>query len=321
MPTEPSPATVTVNVAAVNDVPVITGQRTVSVPEDTPLTVAFSHLTVTDVDNSYPSDFTLTVYTGANYAPDEEDPSVILPAPDFYGTLSVPVRVSDGAASSGLLYLGVTVSPVDDAPTVAGEMADVTVDEDAAPTVTDLGGVFGDIDSDVSAMARTVLSNDNPSLVTADITGETLTLDYLKEQHGTAEITVRGTADGKTAEDTFTITVNPVDDAPSVAAEIPDVTADEDAAPVTVNLDGVFTDVDNDDTAIVKTVLSDDNPSLVAATVAGDTLTLEFQENQNGTATITVQASSEGRITEDTFTVTVNPVDDPLTVVSGIPDR
>ncbi len=314
------PAAVTVNVAAVNDAPVITGQRTVSVPEDTPLTVAFSHLTVTDVDNSYPSDFTLTVYTGANYAPDEEDPSVILPAPDFYGTLSVPVRVSDGAASSGYHYLGVTVSPVDDAPTLASEMADVTVDEDAAPTVTDLGGVFADIDSDVSAITKTVFLNSNPSLMAADITGDTLTLDYLEDQHGTAEIVIRGTADGKTAENAFTVTVNPVDDAPSVAAEIPDVTADEDADPVLTNLAGVFTDVDSDDAGIVMSLLSDDNPSLVTVTADGDALTLAFQENQSGTAAITVQAESGGQTVTDTFTVTVNPVDDPLGVISGIPD-
>ncbi|MDM8551994.1 tandem-95 repeat protein, partial [Desulfobacterales bacterium HSG2] len=208
-------ATVTVNVAAVNDAPVIIGQQPVPVPEDLPLTVAFSHLTVTDVDNSYPTDFTLTVYGGTNYASEEENPATILPSPDFNGTLSVPVRVNDGAATSGYHYLSVTVNPVDDAPSVANEMADVTTDEDAAPTVTDLGGVFGDVDSDISAITKTVLLNSNPSLVTVDIAGNTLTLTYLPNQHGEAAITVRGTSDGKTADETFTVTVASVNDVPT----------------------------------------------------------------------------------------------------------
>ncbi|RLB99901.1 MAG: hypothetical protein DRI57_32965, partial [Deltaproteobacteria bacterium] len=237
--------------------------------------------------------------------------------PDRNGTAAVVIRGTSNGRTADDSFT-VTVNPVDDPLYVADALPDVTADEDAADTVTDLGSLFGDIDSPV--IVKTVLSDSSPSLISASITGDTLTLDYLENQHGAAEIVIRGTADGATADDTFTVTVNPVDDAPSVAGEIGDVTADEDAPPVTVNLDGVFTDVDNDDTAIVKTVLSDDNPSLVSATVAGDTLTLEFQENQNGTAMITVQASSGGRVTEDTFTVTVNPVDDPLTVISGIQD-
>jgi len=305
-----SPATsVTVNVAAVNDAPIITGQGYVSVPEDTPLTVAFSHLAVTDVDNSYPSDFTLTVYTGANYAPDEGNPLVILPSPDFNGDLSVPVRVHDGAAHSGYHHLSVTVGPVDDDPTAPGQIADVTVDEDAADTVITLGAVFGDIDS--AAIAKSVASNSSPELLTATVDGDTLTLAYLPDQHGTAEIVIRGSADGKSAETAFPVTVIPVDDAPRVADGIADVTADEDAADTVITLADVFTDIDGDDSAIVKSVKSVGDPSLVAAAISGDTLTLGFLPDANGTAAVVIQGTADGKSAETSFAVTVRPVDDP----------
>jgi len=47
--------------------PVITGQQIVSSPEDTDLLMTLEMLLVTDVDNIYPTDFTLTVLAGTNY--------------------------------------------------------------------------------------------------------------------------------------------------------------------------------------------------------------------------------------------------------------
>ncbi|MEE1506377.1 MAG: hypothetical protein V1256_05400, partial [Candidatus Neomarinimicrobiota bacterium] len=52
---------------AQNNAPEITGQEELSTPEDTPLTITFSDLSVEDVDNTYPDDFTLTVLEGDNY--------------------------------------------------------------------------------------------------------------------------------------------------------------------------------------------------------------------------------------------------------------
>nr|MDJ0746211.1 hypothetical protein [Xenococcaceae cyanobacterium MO_167.B27] len=42
------------------------------------------------------------------------------------------------------------------------------------------------------------------------------------------------------------------------------------------------------------------------------TLTLDFRENQSGTENITVRATADGQSVENTFSVTVNPVIDPI---------
>jgi hypothetical protein len=51
---------------------------------------------------------------------------------------------------------------------------------------------------------------------------------------------------------TVNITVNPVDDAPTVLNPITDVNVNEDAANTVIDLTNVFTDIDNDIALIVK---------------------------------------------------------------------
>ena len=75
---------------------------------NTARTIVFSDLQVTDPDNTYPTGFTLTVSDGANYT---RSGNQITPAPGFYGTLSVPVKVRDGLLDSNTFNLAVTVNP------------------------------------------------------------------------------------------------------------------------------------------------------------------------------------------------------------------
>ncbi len=100
--------TFTVNVTPVNDAPIITGQMPVSTEYNTARTIMFSDLQVTDVDNPYPTGFTLTVMDGVNYT---RSGNTITPALNFYGTLTVPVKVNDGALDSNTYQLQLVVNP------------------------------------------------------------------------------------------------------------------------------------------------------------------------------------------------------------------
>jgi len=104
--------TFTVNVTAVNDAPVITGQMPISTAFNTARTITFSDLQVTDVDNTYPNGFVLTVSPGTNYS---LAGNTVTPATNFFGTLAVPVKVNDGAAIGALdsnsFQLAMTVNP------------------------------------------------------------------------------------------------------------------------------------------------------------------------------------------------------------------
>ncbi|WP_172969822.1 hypothetical protein, partial [Microcystis aeruginosa] len=105
---------------------------------------------------------------------------------------------------------------------------------------------FSDVDNDPTSIVKSVFVNDNTGLVTATIIDNQLTLDYQDNQSGTANITIRGTSNGKTVDNTFLVTVNPVDDAPTVLNPITDVNVNEDAANTVLDLTNIFSDVDND---------------------------------------------------------------------------
>jgi gliding motility-associated-like protein len=107
-------------VAPVNQPPTITGQVALSTPEETPLTISLSHLSVTDPDNNYPGDFTLSVSAGTDYT---VNGATITPAAGYSGTLSVPVTVNDGTNTSVPFSLSITVTAVNTPPTITGQTA------------------------------------------------------------------------------------------------------------------------------------------------------------------------------------------------------
>ena len=103
-----SPNTITINITAVNDAPTISGQMPVSTAFNTARTIMFSDLQVTDIDDSYPADFTLSAMDGVNYT---RSGHTITPALNFFGTLAVPVKVNDGGLDSNTFQLAMTVNP------------------------------------------------------------------------------------------------------------------------------------------------------------------------------------------------------------------
>ena len=100
----------------------------------------------------------------------------------------------------------ITVNSVNDAPTIANQISNVTVSEDAASTVLSIANAFSDVDGDMLALSLT--NNTNPLLVSASLSGDQLTLSYGFNQSGSANVTVRAT-DGLNAwvEQTFSVTV------------------------------------------------------------------------------------------------------------------
>jgi gliding motility-associated-like protein len=119
-------------VAPVNDAPVITGQQLLSTNEDQAITLDFAGVAVNDVDNTYPSGFMLLAFAGANYT---LSGLTVIPSPDFQGTLSVPVQVSDGALNSNIFDLQVAVNATNDTPVITGQVP-LSTGEDTPATIT-----------------------------------------------------------------------------------------------------------------------------------------------------------------------------------------
>ncbi|HIB96637.1 MAG TPA: hypothetical protein EYO70_08815, partial [Candidatus Marinimicrobia bacterium] len=124
-------------------------------------------------------------------------------------------------------------------------------------------------------------------------------------------------SDGLSTSAVFTaeIEVLPVDDAPEVKNAITDFNILEDAPNTIINLSGTFTDVDNEDSDITKTVTGNSPSGKISTSVSGDTLTLDYLENQNGNVTITVEGASNGLTVDTSFTVNINAVNDPPVIL------
>jgi hypothetical protein len=235
-----------------------------------------------------------------------------------HGVAHITIRATDPAGAFVDDTFLVTVASVNDVPAVAQPIANVYVNEDAADSVLDLAATFADADGDLLTLS--VQANDKPSLVTAQLAGTNLTLDFQADQFGVAYLTIRATdPSGAFVDDTFLVTVAAVNDRPRVANPIPDVQADEDAADRTLSLASTFSDPDGN--PLTLSVQAIDNPSLVMATLAGKSLTLDFLPNQNGTAQITIRARDPaGAFQDDTFQVTVAAVNDAPTVARPAAD-
>ncbi|KPA15386.1 peptidase, partial [Candidatus Magnetomorum sp. HK-1] len=206
----------------------------------------------------------------------------------------------------------------DIAPQIATAIEDITVLEDSSNTTIDLSSVFTDPDTDDHSIAKMIVSNTNEPLVNADITGNTLTLKYQADASGAAMITVRGTLRGKFVDESFTITVVPVDDPPVVKHVMTDITVNEDASDMVIDLTPIFTDPDNEDHQIVKSIVSNSNESLVSPMITGHLLVLSYVPNASGYATLNLKATSGGKSVETSVNILVAPVDDPPMIATPI---
>lgn len=122
--------------------PVITGQNSVSVSEDTPLPIVLAFLKVSDSDSKYPDDFTIEVANGQNYVRVQ---STITPAANYFGQLIIPVRVNDGINYSPWYDLEVDVISENDPPFLTGTPGDQEAIEGILFSL-ETAGYFDDID-------------------------------------------------------------------------------------------------------------------------------------------------------------------------------
>ncbi len=187
------------------------------------------------------------------------------------------------------------------------------------------------VDEQTQSLNFIVTNNDNPSLFSLQPTisaNGTLTYALKPGVVGTANVTVVLHDNGGTANNgvdtsaplTFAINVQHVNHAPTIVAPLQNQTVNEDAADVVLSLTGVFEDAD---TAIYGDVLtysigSNDNTSLLDASIANGVVTLHLKPNQNGIAHVAVRATDQAlAATDDVITVTVQPVNDPPSFTAG----
>ena len=301
------PATVTITVTPVNDAP--TAQPDVySTPEDTPLVVGAADGVLendTDPDDddltavlvSDVSDGTLTLAADGSFAYTPDD--------DFDGQDAFTYRASDGALDSPPTTVTITVGGTNDPPVAVDD--DPTTPEDRAVTVDVLAN-----DTDADDDDLTVLSVTQPANGEVVRTEGGAEVRYTPDPDFNGTDTFRYTAsdgNGGTATATVTVTVTPVNDPPVFTSE-PDTTATENvryAYVVTAR------DPDGDDLTFAAPVLPDWLSLTSGTGPDDDAVVLEGTPGPDdvGDAVVTLRVSDGAADTTQTFTITVEDVDDP----------
>jgi VCBS repeat-containing protein len=329
-------ASATISVGAAPNTPPVANNDAYSVNEDNTLSVSAPGVLGNDTDAENNA-LTATLVSGpaSGLTLNANGSFTFTPAANANGSVSFTYRANDGSGNSNTATVTISITAVNDAPTFA-IAANQAVNEDAgAQSVSSLatGMTAGPADESGQGLSFTA-SNDNNALFSvqpAITAAGTLTYTPAANAFGTATVSVTLTDDGGTANGGvdfvtrfFTITVNPVNDAPSFAKG-PDQTVDEDAGPQSVP--GWATAMsagpaNESGQALSFAVTGNTNPALFSAAPAvsaSGTLTYSPAPAASGTATISLQLADNGGTANGgasasgvvTFVITVNPVNDP----------
>jgi uncharacterized delta-60 repeat protein len=316
---------VTLNVAPVNDAPVITQGASVSVTMDednAPLAFALT-LTATDIDHTG-DDLTWSIASqGSNGSASVSGTGAsksisYTPTLDYYGTDSFVVRVTDSGVHGGDelsddIIVNVTIRSVNDAPRFVVS-ADPGASVQASPVTTEMSEDGFDISDNADPFVLTLFATDvdvednDDSIVwniatqaahgTAAVsgTGGSKTISYTSQAdyHGfdSFEVSVTDTH-GATRTMLVNVTVKPVNDAGPIITEgeSVNVTMSEDNAPTPFSLTLNATDFDND--TLTWSILTPAANGTAVATGTGNAKAIQYTPNLDyyGADSFVVQVS------------------------------
>jgi hypothetical protein len=241
-----------------------------------------------------------------------------------FGSATITVSVNDGGATNNLVTrtFTVTVNSVNQAPTL-NALADLSINEGAGQQSVNLSGITSGATNESQTLIVTASSSNTGLIPTPTVTYTSpnatgsIRFTPVALAFGSATITVTvndGGASNNAVSRTFTVTVNPVNQAPTLNT-LANVTINENAALQTVNLSGITSGAANELDTLTVTA-SSSNPGLVPTptvnyTSANTTGSITFTPVAYGygSATITVTVDDGGasnNVVSRTFTVTVN---------------
>jgi hypothetical protein len=282
------------------------------------------------------SDTGLIPHPTVNYtSPNATGTLTFTPVANAYGSATISVTVNDGQATNNTVTrtFTVTVNAVNDSPTL-NAISNLTINEDAGQQTVNLSGISSGAANESQTLTVTASSSNtglipNPtvSYTSPNATG-TLTFTPVANANGSATITVivnDGQASNNTVTRTFTVTVNAVNDPPTLNA-IGNLALNQNAGLQTVNLSGITSGATNESQTLTVTASSSNTGLIPHPTVSyaspntTGTLTFTPVAGASGSATVTVTVN-DGQATNNTLARTFNVTVNGLPFISSIADQ
>lgn len=298
-----------VTVLPVNDSPhLLVGFEPIATLEDTPIAAIAIDGHFADVDADELT-YTATTSNGLLAAIEISNNNLAINLlPHQVGAATITVRASDPHGAWAEASFSLTASPVNDAPVIINPITDFSVEPSAPNKILDLRDVFSD--PDIADALSFTATSDATHLVATSIANGLLTLSFADELSGPANITVRATdSAGAWVEDTFVVTTGIINRRPTGPQGPVAIVANEDDPPSAINLASYFADPDG--APLTYSVVENDNPQLLTASLVASTLSLTFLPNASGTAALRIHAyDPHGAYTEGRFVVQVKSLND-----------
>ncbi|EOV4704202.1 tandem-95 repeat protein [Vibrio parahaemolyticus] len=301
-------AKVTVTVTPVNDSPVAVDD-TVSTQEDTVVTIDVLP-NDSDVDGDKLSIQSASVPKAQGKVEIVDGKLVFTPAENFNGDAEITYTVTDGALTDQAT-VKVTVNAVNDTPTIKVDAAE-SITEDAVSTDTVVATLtVRDTDTPEDQLTVSLENNSNGYFV---LVGNEVKLTQAgvdavnNDELNLKDLTISASvSDGinPTANDSDSLVVNRVNDAPTVENAIADQVLSEDFDAYTIDLNEVFKDTDSS----LEFSVSGNNSIQISIVSGVATITPTADWNGKETITFTAKDPSGGSVSQ-TVNFTVTPVAD-----------
>nr|WP_238929441.1 tandem-95 repeat protein [Vibrio parahaemolyticus] len=300
--------TVSVDVTPVNDAPVAKDDIATT-QEDTVVTIDVLPNN-NDIDGDKLSIQSASVPEAQGKVEIVDGKLVFTPAENFNGDAEITYTVTDGALTDQA-KVTVTVNPVDDAPTIKVDAVE-SITEDAVSTDTVVATLeVADTDSPEDQLTVSLENNSNGYFV---LVGDEVKLTQAgvdavnNDELNLKDLTISASvSDGvnPTANDSDSLIVNRVNDAPTVENAIADQELSEDFATYTIDLNDAFKDSDS---ALNFSVSGNSN---VLVSIENGIATISPTADWNGSETLTFTATDpSGESVSQTVNFTVAPVAD-----------
>ncbi|MDK9417953.1 tandem-95 repeat protein [Vibrio parahaemolyticus] len=300
--------TVSVDVTPVNDAPVAKDDTAIT-DEDTPVTIDVLP-NDTDIDGDKLSIQSATVPEAQGKVEIVDGKLVFTPAENFNGDAEITYTVTDGELTDEA-KVAVTVNPVNDAPTIKVDAVE-SITEDAVSTDTVLATLtVRDTDTPEDQLTVSLENNSNGYFV---LVGNEVKLTQAgvdavnNDELNLKDLTISASvSDGvnPTANDSDSLIVNRVNDAPTVENAIADQVLSEDFDAYTIDLNEVFKDTDS------SLEFSASGNNSIQISIVNGVATINPTADWNGKETITFTAKDpSGESISQTVNFTVAPVAD-----------
>ncbi len=190
--------TLYIDVLPLNDAPIIHDQKVLTIIEDSSLVITLDSLDYEDIDNT-PAQLELTLFSGSNYTIVND--SIVQPSTNFFGTLQVPARLFDGADSSNVYTLEITVTPVNDPPVISGQVTLNLLENQNQLLILD-SLVWSDVDNSASEITVTLFDTS----MTYSIVDDSI-IDPSLNYNGWLNVPVQ-IFDGSDSSNVYLLTIN-----------------------------------------------------------------------------------------------------------------